>query len=42
MATLKKQFLDYAGLQQFWGIIDAKFANKTDAAKVGSFVVLTG
>lgn len=41
MATLKKQFLDYAGLQQFWGIIDAKFANKTDAAKVGSFVVLT-
>lgn len=41
MATLKKQFLDYAGLQQFWGIIDAKFANKVDAAKVGSFVVLT-
>ena len=35
--TLKKQFLDYAGLQQFWGIIDAKFANKVDAAKVGSF-----
>jgi hypothetical protein len=41
MATLKKQFLDYAGLQQFWGIIDAKFANKVDAAKVGSFTVLT-
>lgn len=41
MATLKKQFLDYAGLQQFWGIIDAKFANKVDAAKVGSFRVLT-
>lgn len=37
MATLKKQFLDYAGLAQFWGIIDAKFANKVDAAKVGSF-----
>jgi hypothetical protein len=38
MATsLKKQFLDYTGLQQFWGIIDAKFANKVDAAKVGSF-----
>ena len=35
--TLKKQFLDYAGLQQFWGIIDAKFANKTDAVKVESF-----
>lgn len=35
--TLKKQFLDYAGLQQFWGIIDTKFANKVDAAKVGSF-----
>lgn len=41
MATLKRQFLDYAGLQQFWGIIDAKFANKVDAAKVGSFTVLT-
>jgi hypothetical protein len=37
MATLKKQFLDYAGLQQFWGIIDAKFANKVDAVKVESF-----
>lgn len=35
--TLKKQFLDYAGLAQFWGIIDAKFANKVDAVKVGSF-----
>lgn len=35
--TLKKQFLDYTGLQQFWGVIDAKFANKVDAAKVGSF-----
>lgn len=35
--TLKKQFLDYAGLQQFWGIIDAKFANKTDVVKVESF-----
>jgi hypothetical protein len=35
--TLKKQFLDYAGLQQFWGIIDHKFANKVDAVKVDSF-----
>lgn len=35
--TLKKQFLDYAGLEQFWGIINGKFANKTDAVKVESF-----
>lgn len=35
--TLKKQFLDYTGLAQFWGIIDHKFANKTDAVKVDSF-----
>lgn len=37
--TLKKQFLDYAGLQTFWSIIDHKFANKTDAAKVDSFSI---
>lgn len=39
--TLKKQFLDYTGLKQFWGIIDSKFANKTDAVKVNSFEVST-
>lgn len=40
MATiLKKQFLDYAGLQTFWSIIDHKFANKTDAVKVDSFSI---
>ena len=37
--TLKKQFLDYAGLQTFWNIIDHKFANKTDAVKVDSFSI---
>lgn len=37
--TLKKQFLDYAGLQTFWSIIDHKFANKTDAVKVDSFSI---
>lgn len=37
--TLKKQFLDYAGLQTFWSIIDHKFANKTDAVKVESFSI---
>ena len=37
--TLKKQFLDYTGLSQFWGIIDHKFANKTDAVKVGTFSI---
>ena len=39
MADLKRQFLDYAGLSQFWSIIDHKFATKVDAAKVGSFKV---
>ena len=40
MATeLKKQFLDYTGLSQFWSIIDHKFANKTDAVKVESFSI---
>lgn len=37
--TLKKQFLDYAGLQTFWSIIDRKFTNKTDAVKVDSFSI---
>jgi hypothetical protein len=39
MAALdaKKRFLDYAGLAQFWGIIDTKFATKAEAAEWGSF-----
>lgn len=41
MADIKRQFLDYAGLQQFWGIIDGKFANKVDAVKVDSFAFNT-
>ena len=41
MAT-KKQFLDYAGLSTFWGIINSTFATKTElngvkGAAVGSF-----
>ena len=28
-----KKFLDYAGLEQFWGIITNKFATKTEAVK---------
>lgn len=42
MAESIKRFLDYAGLSQFWGIINNKFANKDEAVKYGSFTIADG